>query len=212
MSWLSRFVPGSRPPLPDGAADSIARWKDAEQPDLIHPHFETRYVVVNTEATGLDLEKDRLLAVAAIAIEGGSLSPAKAIYQPLGDDPALAMAALLDFAGRSPWVVYNASFNRRLLERVFDARFDFVPDPPWLDLQWLLPTLFPEHLSEQVRLVEWMDAFGVETFQRHHALGDAYAIAQLLMASLGRAHAGGTLTPRGLIDIERSRRWSRRAV
>ncbi|MCB1909463.1 MAG: 3'-5' exonuclease [Rhodocyclaceae bacterium] len=212
MNWLSRFVSGARPELPAAAAEKIARWQQGERTDPALPHFESRYVVVNTEATGLDLEKDRLLAVAAIAIEGLSLKPANALYRPLDDDPAEALADLLDFAGHAPWVVFNASFNRKLLERVFEARCDFEPEATWMDLQWLMPGLYPELHTDQVRLADWMDAFGVETFQRHHALGDAYAIAQLLMAALGRAHATGAINARSLIEIERSRRWSRRAV
>lgn len=212
MNWLSRFVSGNRPEMPAGVEERISRWQQAPSPELGHPHFETRYVVVNTEATGLNLDKDRLLAVSAIAIEGGMLSAQRAIYLPIGEDPAEALSTLLEFAGRSPWVVFNASFNRTLLERSFEARFGLEPEVAWLDLQFLLPTLFSERLSEQVRLGDWMEAFDIETFQRHHALGDAYAIAQLLLAALGRAHATGAITPRALIDMERSQRWSRRAV
>ena len=212
MNWLSRFVSGAHPELPAAAAEKIARWQEGERPDPALPHFETRYVVINTEATGLNLDKDRLLAVAAIAIEGRSLKPTNALYRTLEDDPAEALADLLEFAGHSPWVVFNASFNRKLLERVFEARCDFEPEATWMDLQWLLPALFPEHHTGQLRLADWMESFEVETFQRHHALGDAYAIAQLLMAVLGRAHASGAITARSLVEIERSRRWNQRAV
>ncbi|MCB1927266.1 MAG: 3'-5' exonuclease [Rhodocyclaceae bacterium] len=212
MNWLSRFVSGTRPELPAAAAAKIAQWQEGERGEQALPHFETRYVVVNTEATGLNLDKDRLLAVAAIAIEGRSLKPSNALYRPLDDDPAEGLADLLEFAGHAPWVVFNASFNRKLLERVFEARCDFEPDVTWMDLQWLMPALFPEFHTGQVRLVDWMESFGVETFQRHHALGDAYAIAQLLMAALGRAHDTGAINARSLIEIERSRRWNHRTV
>ncbi len=212
MNWLSRFVSGSRPPLPDAVEARVTAWHQASTPDLAHPHFETRYVVVNTEATGLSLEKDKLLALSAIAIEGGVLSSRNAIYLPLDDDPAEALSQLLAFAGRSPWVVFNASFNRKLLERAFDGRFGFEPDPVWMDLQWLLPALFPEHHADLVRLGDWMEAFEIETFQRHHALGDGLAIAQLLMAALGRAHTTGAVSGRNLVEMERTRRWARRSV
>ena len=35
----------------------------------------------------------------------------------------------------------------------------------------------------QVRLNNWIEAFGLETFQRHHALGDGLMIAQMLIAA-----------------------------
>jgi len=212
MNWLSRFMSGARPGLPEGVEARVDRWQQLAPAELAHPHFETRYVVVNTEATGLNVEKDQLLAIAAIAVEGGVLSSRQAVYLPVDDDPAEALAGLLDFAGRSPWVVFNASFNRKLLERVFDARLGLEPDPVWMDLQWLLPALFPEHHTDLVRLGDWMEAFEIETFQRHHALGDGLAVAQLLMAALGRAHVTGAVTTRALIEMERSRRWARRSV
>ena len=212
MNWLSRLVGGNHGDLAPEVVARIKAWKDSPPADFTRPHFETRYVVVNTEATGLDLDKDRLLAVAAIAIDGGTLSPDNSVYAPLEEQPAEAMARLLEFAGQSPWVVFNAAFNRTLLEHAFDAHLGFEPEAQWIDLQWILPVLFQELESGQARLDTWMDAFGIETFQRHHALGDAYAIAQMLMASLGRGHSMGAITPRSLAEMERSRRWNQSAM
>jgi DNA polymerase-3 subunit epsilon len=51
-----------------------------------------------------------------------------------------------------------------------------------------------------------MKAFGIETFQRHHALGDAWVIAQLMLAAQSRALQAGTSSARSLADLERNRR------
>ena len=45
-----------------------------------------------------------------------------------------------------------------------------------------------------------MAAFGIETFQRHHALGDAWAIAQLFLAAQARALSFSVTTPAGLAE------------
>lgn len=212
MNWISRLIGSARRPLSPEQAARLERWRQREPEELGQSHFETRYVVVNTEATGLDLDKDRLIALAAIAIERGELAPARAIYRPLDDDPAAAMVDFLEFAGKSPWVVFNAAFNRTLLEKACEGALGLELEANWIDLQWLLPGLFSALETRQLRLADWMERFGIETFQRHHGLGDAYAIAQLLMIALGRARTEGSTSARTVMEIERARRWSQKVV
>ena len=45
-----------------------------------------------------------------------------------------------------------------------------------------------------------MAAFEIETFQRHHALGDAWAIAQLFLAAQSRALSLAVTNPRALAE------------
>lgn len=208
MSWLTRLV-GSRADtasLDAPLRDAIAQWQALPPPDLGKPHFETRYVVVNTEASGLDLDKDRLLAVGAVAIDGAVLSPHASYYARLDPDPAAALVNLLTFAGKGPVVVYNAAFNRTLLERALNEHLGVSPDWLWLDLYWLLPGLYEEYLDRPSRLADWMKAFDIETFQRHHGLGDGWAIAQLMLAAQSRAPLLGVNNSRSLADLERTRR------
>lgn len=212
MNWLTRLLATGA----DGAAldaalrETLAHWQALPRPELGKAHFETRYVVLNTEATGLKLDSDRLLAVGAIALDGGTLSPSQSYYAKLEDDPGRALAGLLTFAGAGPVVVFNASFNRSLLERALDEHLGVVPDWTWLDLFWLLPALYSEIIDGPARLADWMKAFDIETFQRHHALGDAWVIAQLMLAAQSRALSLGLPSPRSLADMERSRRHLRR--
>jgi DNA polymerase-3 subunit epsilon len=121
-------------------------------------------------------------------------------------DPGSVMTNLLTFSGSGPIVVFNAALNRTLLERAFDTHLGITPDWTWLDLHWLLPALFDERRNSRTRLADWMDLFGIETFQRHHALGDAYAIAQLMLAAEARALKRGFISVRHLVDLERTRR------
>ncbi|MEZ5611679.1 MAG: 3'-5' exonuclease, partial [Rhodocyclaceae bacterium] len=135
---------------------------------------------------------------------------ADAVCCALEPDPAGGLGTLLEFIGKAPVVVFNTGFNKALIERAFEEHLGFTPEWQWLDLQWILPVLFSEKISGQVRLNNWIEAFGLETFQRHHALGDGLMIAQMLIAALGRGSALGAVTARSLIEMERSRRAARR--
>ena len=114
--------------------------------------------------------------------------------------PGEALAGLLGVVGKSPLVVFNASFNRSMLERALNEHLGLVPSFVWIDLYFLLPSLFPEKRDRPGRLADWMAAFGIETFQRHHALGDAWAIAQLFLAAQARALSFSVTTPAGLAE------------
>ncbi|ATE59723.1 3'-5' exonuclease [Thauera sinica] len=212
MNWISRFIGGrgESEALDRGVAETLAHWQSLVDADLSRAHFETRYAVLNTEATGLDLDRDRLLAVGAIAIEGGLISPAGSYYSTLEPSPSLALCGLLEFVRKDPVVVFNAAFNLGMLEPVLDQRLGIALDAQTIDLYFLLPALFPERHGNPVRLGDWMESFGIGTFQRHHALGDGWAVAQLFLAAQARALAQGAASPRALQDLERAYRQYRR--
>jgi DNA polymerase-3 subunit epsilon len=212
MNWISRIIAGrgESQPLAPGVAETLAHWQSLPDIDLGRAHFETRYVVLNTEATGLDLDHDRLLAVGALGIDGGFVSPRDSYYATLDPSPSLALSNLLAFARKAPLVVFNAGFNLGMLQPVLDDRLGIALDLPKIDLYFLLPALFPERHGNPLRLAEWMDSFGIETFQRHHALGDGWAIAQLFLAAQARALAQGATSPRALMDQEKAYRQYRR--
>ncbi len=210
-NWLGRLLttrPGTTP-LSDASTLALQSWLDLPPVDTGTAHFETRYIVVNTEASGLDLEKDRLLAVAAVAVDGGLLNPHDSYYGALAPAPGATLADLLLLSGKRPLVVFNAAFNRTLIERALDEHLGVALDCLWIDLYFLLPALFPQRVDRPARLAAWMESFGIDTFQRHHALGDAWAIAQLLLAAQAQASGRGAHSPSALADIERSYRQQR---
>ena len=202
MSWLSRLkaARSGAHALSPHAEQTLRKWQALPDAAVDRPHFETRYVVVNTEATGLDLDRDRLLAVGGLGVDGGLLHMDDAYYAQLDPAPTEALAGLLGLTGKSPLVVFNASFNRSMLERALEQHLGLTPSFVWVDLYFLLPSLFPEKRDRPARLAEWMAAFGIETFQRHHALGDAWAIAQLFLAAQARALSLGVSSPAGLVE------------
>ncbi len=208
MNWLSRLL-STRPTtetLDSELREALADWQKQPRPDSGKPHFETRYVILNTGASEADPANARLLAVAAIALEGSTLRPEKSFHAVLDQQPVEALSRLLEFTAQGPVVVYNASLNRVLLENAFEQHLGVEPDWLWLDLYWLLPALFDERMKQPTKLASWLAVFGIDTFRRQHALGDAYAIALLMLAVQARALRRGLVSARNLIELERTRR------
>ena len=207
MNWLTQIFSGDHPAasLPADLRERLERWQAQPEVSLERHHTELRYVVVNTEATGLDLARDTLLAVAAIGIDNGMLAHRDAFEMSL-DDPPAALVALLEFIGKAPVVVFNADFNRQALMGAFEAHLGFAPELEWIDAYWLLPGLYDDKHDRPVRLAQWMKSMGIETFQRHRALGDAFAIAKLFLAAQSRAMGRGSRTARALIELANTRR------
>ena len=210
-NWLGRLLtprPGAGP-TSAASAHALKHWSDLPPAAIDAAHFETRYIVLNTEASGLDIDKDKLLAVAAVAVDRGVLNPHDSYYGSLDATPDTTLAELLLLSGKQPLVVFNAAFNRSVIERALEEHLGVTVTGLWIDLYFLLPALFPQHQDRPVRLAAWMESFGIDTFQRHHALGDAWAIAQLLLAAQAKASARGAHSPQALADIERSYRQQR---
>lgn len=206
MKWLSGILDGRAQPqvLDPALREILAHWHTLSAPDLSRTHGETRYAVLNTHAAGLDPAHHELLSVGAVAIESGRIDTDSAYHGFLGSAPQRVLAELLTFSRSGPVVVFNASINRVLLERAFAQHLGVTPNWVWLDLYRLLPALFGECHGENTRLSTWMGTLGADTFQRFHALGDAYAVARLMLAVESRALRRGLATPRQLADLERS--------
>ena len=94
MNWLSRFLPGSGPGLTPEQQASLDLAGKLPAPDLARSHYETRYVVVNTETGPADGASQRLLAVGAVAINRGLIHPDDAFQARLGDAPADALTSV----------------------------------------------------------------------------------------------------------------------
>jgi len=178
-----------------------------------------RFAVIDTETSGLDVTRDRLLSIGAIGVCGGRIDLADSFYavlqqraptvgedilihrvgtaeQSAGTDPATALAAFRTWCeGR--WAVgFHAGFDRRMLERALRTH---ALAPPrlagWIDLAVIAPAVLPGRQRPDgkapVSLDDWLASFGIDDCERHHALGDAQATAQLLLPVLHAASARG---------------------
>jgi len=183
---------------------SLKRWLQP-QPS-VNP---TRWVVLDVETTGLDVRHDRLLAIAAMALQvqdgrvcvalgdsfevvlGRSASPAapdKANIllhgigvgaQRAGMPPADALAAFARYVGMSPLIAFHAAFDRAMIERALKSEQAPALANRWLDLEPLAAVLHPGVRARA--LDEWLDEFGIHCAVRHQAAADTLATAELLL-------------------------------
>jgi DNA polymerase III subunit epsilon len=236
MSWLTSLLSGRRRPREVAASQSerLERWRRLPVADLSLGHYQSRYVVVDVEASGLDPGRDRLISIGAVAVEHGLIDPQGAFEVVLkqskvsdtsnillhgigasaqreGVDPAEALLQFLDYLGKSPLVAYHTIFDQVMIERAMHEFLGLAFHHPWLDLAWIMPALFKEKIDGNARLDDWLHLFEVENVLRHNAVADSLATAQLLQIAFVRAKSFGWDTSADLMSAEKSRRWLRRA-
>ncbi len=188
-----------------------------------------RYVVVDCETSGLDIARDRLLSVGAVAVRDGRVelaesfeakvrqetpsAPQNILIHGIGGDAQLAgrpldsiLQELWDFLGKDQPVAFHAPFDEGILRR-----HGFELRASWLDLAALAPALFPERGARDSPLEHWLAAFGIPALARHDALGDAFATAQLLLVVLAEAKRQRLDTVEALLKMEGAGRWLARS-
>lgn len=170
---------------------------------------DARWIVLDVESSGLDASRDRLLAIAALAVRidadraraalaiGDSFevvlrsevaTPDKANIlvhgigvgaQRAGVEPAEALQAFERWVGASPLLAFHAAFDQTLIGRAFDTVLGRRPPNPWLDLAPLSEVLHPKVGARS--LDDWMAHFGITCAVRHQAAADTLATAELLL-------------------------------
>ena len=210
FAWLRRTRP---------ASESAARW-----------------VVVDVESSGLDPQRDRLLAIAAVGVQWRTGRPCIGVadsYEVLlqqpalgtepdranilvhgiglerqvhGVEPADALRGFIAFVADAPLVAFHAPFDRVLLSRALRATLDLRLTGPWLDLADLAPVVVSGLRARA--LDDWLAHFDIRVGQRHLAAADAWATAELLQRlwPLAQAQACGPGFE-GLARLAASRRW-----
>lgn len=237
MRWLSSLFGKElrcEVPLTAVQQQSLVDWKKLPAVDLSLTHQQSRYIVADVESSGLNMAKDRLISIGAVAVVNGVIDFSDAFEVVLrqdkvstnanilihgiggaaqrdGMDPPEALIAFLDYVGKSPLVAYHALFDQTMIVRAMDEYLGLKFDLAWIDLAWVMPDIFRETIAEQVDLDDWLGLFNIENIQRHNAVSDAYATAQLLQVAIARGGQRNALSPASFMQIEKSRRWMRRA-
>jgi len=185
-----------------------------------------RWVVVDCETSGLDIARDRLLSVGAVAVRQGRVDladafearvrqdrpsdPENIVIHGIGGDAQVLQGQQLDLVVREfseylddgvP-VAFHAAFDAGILRR-----HGVKPRAQWLDLAGLAPALYPALGRKDSSLDHWLAAFGIPAQGRHDALGDAFATAQLLLVLLNEAKRQRLDTVEALMKTERAGRW-----
>ncbi len=229
MSFLSRIF-SRRVELDAVASQRLQDWRGRSECDLADAFCDTRYVVVDVETTGLDLNRDRLIAIGACAVEDGRVNLADSFEIVLrqntvsskdnilihgiggeaqrdGLEPAEALLRFLDYLGKSPLVAFHVTFDQTMIKRAVKDYLGFEFKHPWLDLAYVMPGLLPEYSRRYRALDDWSGHFRINNFARHSALADALATAQLFLCALPLAQSKRSTSYRNLQDLEKAQRW-----
>ena len=216
-------------PNVDGVqAERLIAWRKLPPANLVLPHARARYVVVDTETTGLDMRRDRVIAIGASAVSARWLPLSDCFATVLrqdkastnanilihgiggqmqlsGIEPRTGMLDFLDYLGDAPLVAFRAEFDRTMLTRTLKSILGVPFHHPWIDLAFLLPALF--HGTECNTLEDWLGYFGIAPAARHQALSDAFATAQLLQIVLHAADRHGMGNAGLLIAMQKAQQW-----
>ncbi|MCW8274802.1 3'-5' exonuclease [Pseudomonas sp. PCH199] len=192
---------------------------------------EQRWVVLDLETTGLNLNKDRVLSIGAVVIEDGAidfsqqfertlqcaelkLSPSVLIHGlgpsaiAAGSDPAQALLEFMEFVGDSPLLAFHAPFDQHMLGRALKDHLGYKLQHAFLDVADIAPLLCPQANIREAGLDEWIDWFKLEVFERHNASADALATAELALILFSRARQQQVHSPMNL--QQRLNQWKRR--
>jgi DNA polymerase-3 subunit epsilon len=220
MTWLARLL--GRRELPPDLALRLAAWRRLPAPDPAT--VARRWVVVDTETSGLDTARSNLISIGAVAIEDDAIVVAPsfevvlrqeiassrenielhgvgAAAQAAGEDPPHALVCFLEFARKDPLIGYHVTFDAAFLRRAIKAQLGMRFHGEWLDIAVLAPLKFPDFARSQHGLDGWLARFGIEPGARHNALADAYATAQLFQITARSAARDGQTRLRDLLMV-----------
>lgn len=181
---------------------------------------EQPLVVFDLETTGLDLQRDVMISAGAVRIERCGVELGQSFERVLrqeavalpatgqlfhgltradlaqGSEPRLALLDLLEYGQDALWLAWHAWFDQHMLHKAARHWLGLLPAqlPQVLDLAQLAPLLFPEHAAatgSDADLGRWLACFGLHNSQRHHAVADAMATAELALICLHRARTRG---------------------
>jgi DNA polymerase-3 subunit epsilon len=190
-----------------------------------------RWIVVDTETSGLDPLRDRLLAIGGIAVRDDAILPDDSFEivvrgEPAGDAANIALhgighgaqaegvpapealAAFRAWAADAPRVGFHADFDRAVLRAACAGAGIAADEAPWLDLAALAQALAPDaSRSGKCGLDESLAAFGIECTIRHNAAADALATAELLLRLRVLAAKQGVRGFAALMRAGRQQKW-----
>lgn len=167
-----------------------------------------RWVVLDVESSGLDPKRDRLLAIAGIALRRDPAGAPRVVLadsfevvlrqdevpvdkanilvhgigvgaQRQGMEPAQALEAFERWAGAAPLIGFHVAFDEALIQRAMRTVLGISLANAWIDLADVAQVVRPDVPGRS--LDEWMDALGIRCAVRHQAAADTLATAELLL-------------------------------
>ena len=229
MNWL-RDLFAAKPELAPAQAARLAAWQALPSPDASLPLEQSRLVVVDVETSGLNITKDRLIAIGAVAVVNGRVALADSLeivlqqdvvsdkdnilihgiggeVQREGAPPVEALLTFLEYLGKAPLVAFHVAFDQAMIGRAIKSHLGFRLDHPWADLAYVAPALYARMARSHRSLDHWMEHFHIGNYARHSALADALSTAELLLTLRPRLTERGADSFSGLRDM--GREWRR---
>ena len=193
-----------------------------------------RWVVVDVETSGLDVHRDRLLAIAAIALRvDGVATPRIALgdsyeavlrqqvspadkgnillhgigvgEQRAGAPSAEVLGAFGQWLGDAPLIAFHAEFDKAMIYRAMRDTLGRTPRNLWVDLEPLADAMHPD--VGGTALDDWLDHFGIDCAVRHQAAADTLATAELLQKLWPALRAQHCTSFAALRKLAEQRRW-----
>ena len=230
MSLLSWLLPRKKPVLSPEQQQRVLQLP--APPGLSEASLrQQRWVVVDLETSGLNLNRDQVLSIGAVVIEDGAidfsqqfertllrvdhkLSPSVLIHGlgpsaiAAGCDPAQALLDFMEFVGDSPVLAFHAPFDQHMLGRALKDSLGYRLQHSFMDIADLAPLLCPQANIREAGLDDWIDWFKLQVGERHHAAADALATAELALILFSRARQQQIHSPLNL--QQRLNQWKRR--
>ncbi len=228
-----KLFPWLRPQSPslDGEQQSRVQQLPAPSPLDERTLREQRWVVVDLETSGLNLNRDLVLSIGAVVIEDGAIDFAQQFERTLhrsqqkvspsvlihglgpsaiaaGCDPAEALLDFMEFVGDSPLLAFHAPFDQHMLTRALKDSLGYRLQHTFLDVADIAPLLCPQAHFREAGLDDWINHFRLQVGERHHASADALATAELALILFSRARQQQIHSPLNL--QQRLSQWKRR--
>ena len=211
------FRGGSPTQLADDVRASLESWRVSANPPLDDLHFHTRYVIVDIVSSGLQPDSDQLLGIAACSVWQGAIQPDDTFYIDFstldGEGAAVdrQLTAFLRYAAKAPLVTYSVPYVGGFLQRAYRERLGVDFQPQWVDMAWLLPSMFEDKAHTVLPLDQWLTLFGLPTGNgRRDAMANTLLLGRIFQMLLVRAAGKQLDTATRLIEESRASSFLRR--
>ena len=229
MNWLERLR-GRNIKLEDQQAARLNSWLELPLSTTPKRLDNSRLVVVDVETSGLNLAKDNLIAIGAVAIINGKIAMEDSFEMVLqqasssnkqnilihgisgdtqteGQAPEEVLLAFLEYLQNDPLIAFHVTFDKTMLCRAIKQHLGFVFKHDWLDLAYATPGLYPQQARQFRALDDWLNHFHIQNYARHNALADALSTAQLFMVVSKTARQKKIVDYQTLQRVEKAQRW-----
>jgi DNA polymerase-3 subunit epsilon len=223
------FTP--HPRLDPQQESRLSAWRELKASGQNKSLESSRCVVLDVETTGLNLMKDTLISIGAVAVVNSRIVLEDSFYVVLqqressrkenilihgisgsvqreGETPADALLAFLEYLGKDPLVAFHVKFDETMIRRAMRQYLGISFKLLWLDLAYVMPALFPDLMHSHRGLDDWSSHFKIRNEDRHNAVADALATAQLLLVAINMVRQTRDSGYEGLRSLERNYRYA----